>query len=208
MEEINTRFTVTKERELLHEVEDRLESGETAADHVVRDIEVEFIMDMEGLSHYDETNYSGISISEMPTARPYSPSFGSMSSNGSIDGSPSAHSEVKKILVVRNESMSSNKPANRPHRATTLSENLEAVRDCLLDSPDRKLDVVEVPSLSGPFARLFANDRKSDVVEDPSPRDQLVFKYSCRSGAEDEVGYHVRHVSLILFGFSILLSSI
>ena len=117
-----------------------------------------------------------------------------MSSNASVDGSQSAHSDMEDILAVRNESMSSNKPANRPHRATTLSECLEAVRDCLLDSPDRKLDVAEVPSLNDPFAILFAHDRKSDVVEDPSPRDQLVFKYPCRSGVEDEVRYYVRHI--------------
>jgi hypothetical protein len=64
-----------------------------------------------------------------------------------------------------------------------------------------------VPSLNDPFAILFAHDRKSDVVEDPSPRDQLVFKYPCRSGVEDEVRYYVRHMFSILFGFSILLSS-
>ena len=201
-EESNARFTATKEKRI-NEVEDRLESGETAADHVVRDIEVDFIMGMEGLTHDDETNYSRIFIDERPTDGPDSPSFGSMSSNASVDGSQPAHSEVEEILVVRNESLSSNKPANRPHRA----ECLEAVRDCLLDSPDRKLDVAEVPSLNDPFARLFAYDRKSDVVEDPSPRDQLVFKYLCRSGVEDEVRYYVRHIFSILFGFSILLSS-
>ena len=206
MEETNARFTVTKEKRI-NEVEDRLDSGDTAADHVVRDIEVDFIMNMEGLTHDDETNYSGIFIDERPTDGPDSPSFGSMSSNASIDGSQSAHSDMEEILAVRNESLSSNKPANRPHRATTLSECLEAVRDCLLDSPDRKLDVAEVPSLNDPFAILFAHDRKSDVVEDPSPRDQLVFKYPCRSGVEDEVRYYVRHMFSILFGFSILLSS-
>ncbi|KAL3778009.1 hypothetical protein ACHAW5_003432 [Stephanodiscus triporus] len=191
MEEDNVRVAIMEDRELLHEtqmneLDDRLASSETAANHVAKDIEVEVIMDMEGLSRDDETSPSGIIFGESPNAGPRSPSFGSMSLNASIDGSQSAHSEVEDLLTVRNEYASSNQPVDRPLRAPTLSECLAAVQEYLLDSPDGISEVIDEPNLTDPFARLFSHDRKSDVVEDPSPRDQLVFNYPFHSGAGDE----------------------
>ena len=175
---------------LTNKIDDRLALGETVAYHVASNIEDEVIMNVEGLSHDDENSNSGIIFSKSPNAGPRSPSFGSMSSNASIDGSQSAYSEVEDLLTVKNEYESSNQPVNRPLRPT-LSECLAAVQDYLRDSPDKKSEVADVPNLNDPFARLFAHDRKADAAEDPSPRDQLVFNYPFPSGTGEEVRYDI-----------------
>ncbi|KAL3810793.1 hypothetical protein ACHAXA_002400 [Cyclostephanos tholiformis] len=172
----------------MDEVYDISTSGETAVEHVAWDINVGFTANMEGLYRDDDTNISGRIVGEFSCSVQRSPSFGSMSSNdASADCSQSSHSEEEDVLAGRNEYLTMNQPIiNRPRRATSLSECLAVVQDYLLDSSDTKSEVVEVPSLNDPFARLFTHDRNFDVVEETSPRDQLIFKYPCHAGAADE----------------------
>jgi hypothetical protein len=172
----------------MDEVYDISTSGETAVEHVAWDINVGFTANMEGLYRDDDTNISGRIVGEFSCSVQRSPSFGSMSSNdASADCSQSSHSEEEDVLAGRNEYLTMNQPIiNRPRRATSLSECLAVVQDYLLDSSDTKSEVVEVPSLNDPFARLFTHDRNYDVVEETSPRDQLIFKYPCHAGAADE----------------------
>jgi hypothetical protein len=120
--------------------------------------------------------------------QPKSPSFGSISSKeASID--VSLHSSSSLDDEDENETLIS---IDRSIHKSTLSECLAAVQDYLHDSSDIEdssdidSDTVEEEPIC-PFVKLFVNDRILDTSdEEPSPREQLVFKYPMYNGGIDD----------------------
>jgi hypothetical protein len=154
----------------------------------VRDISVELHDDLTRVDKDRKNTVSENTTNRRPNAPPKSPSFGSISSKeASID--VSLHSSSSLDGENENETLYS---IDRSIHKSTLSECLAAVQDYLHDSSDIEdssdidSDTVEEEPIC-PFVKLFVNDRILDTSdEEPSPREQLVFKYPMYNGGIDD----------------------
>jgi hypothetical protein len=162
----------------------RFQHGLSAPFDFVRDISVEIHDDLTWVDKDRKNTVYENTTNRRPNTPPKSPSFGSISSKeASID--VSLHSSSSVDDENENETLYS---INRSIHKSTLSECLAAVQDYLHDSSDIDSDTVDEEPMC-PFVKLFANDRILDTSdEEPSPREQLVFKYPMyNDGIDDEV---------------------